>query len=79
MGYIRSHSKYKDTQGYGGRSASAPNDAAHTSNKGSDWTPPQGIVRPSRPSGSGKIVVNIQHNLGPHAERTIENTLRYGG
>lgn len=92
MGYIRKHSKYKDTQGYGGRSASAQNDAAHISNRPYDWakdapelgsmqadaTPPHGMVRPSRPTGAGKIVVSLQHNLGSDAQRTIENTLRYG-
>ena len=43
-----------------------------------DPTPPHGTMRPSRPTGSGKIVVNLQHDFGPDAASMIENTLRNG-
>ena len=43
-----------------------------------DPTPPHGIMRPSRPTGAGKIVVNVQHDIGSDGASTIENTLRNG-
>ena len=43
-----------------------------------DPTPPYGTMRPSRPTGAGKIVVNVQHDIGSDGASTIENTLRNG-
>jgi len=43
-----------------------------------DPTPPHGIMRPSRPTGRGKIVVNVQHDIGANGASTIEDTLRNG-
>ena len=53
-------------------------DASELAPTEADPTPPHGIMRPSRPTGAGKIVVNVQHNIGANGASTIEDTLRNG-
>ncbi len=79
MGYIRTLPKQEEGYTYPvNRRTKAQHQREQGVSEDTDPTPAMGMVRPSRPTGKGKITVMLDKRFGDDAAKRIEDILRYG-